>query len=187
MNKFEDLLQRFEGLLNRFEGTESAPSTASAKAVEATEAPSTSSAPAAPRLPKQIKDFDTAVQESLNKFLDIGNGHTSKVIQGFTLVVKDQFKLMRDLIHAICTSKKETPADIVAEITPIYKALDDRVFKLGKDLNFKNHSKVIQDGLQLINLLVMEDPVEIGKEYLDQMDFFGNKILTSQVQPDWDW
>ena len=184
MNKFEDLLSRFEGLLNRFEGTESAPC---AKPSGVDDTTGKAAGPAAPRLPKVVKDFDSAVQESLDKFLDLGSKHTSKVIQDLSVVVKDQFKMMRDIVHAISISKKEKPEDMAAEISVIFKSLDDRVFKLGKDMVHKNHSKVMHDGLQLINLLIMDDPVEMGKEYLAQMDFFGNKILTSQVDADMEW
>eukprot|EP00345_Euplotes_harpa_P016791 CAMPEP_0168338848 /NCGR_PEP_ID=MMETSP0213-20121227/13105_1 /TAXON_ID=151035 /ORGANISM="Euplotes harpa, Strain FSP1.4" /LENGTH=211 /DNA_ID=CAMNT_0008344757 /DNA_START=362 /DNA_END=994 /DNA_ORIENTATION=- len=47
--------------------------------------------------------------------------------------------------------------------------------------------KVLTDGIQLCQLVVFDDPHDMGKEYIAQIDFFGNRILTSNVEPDIQW
>jgi len=39
----------------------------------------------------------------------------------------------------------------------------------------------------MVQLSILNDPHDMGKEFLAQIDFYGNKVLMERKQPDSDW
>ena len=182
MNKLEDMLDRFEGLLNRFEGSEGATAGSSA----------TGGASGATKTKKvkqhqAVKDFETIVTPLIEKFSGAGKAHPNEKIQKATVHVVEKFNTIRNLIHAVTISKQTKSEDLSAVVAPIMKDFDMKIGKTLKGLDLKNHQKALIDGLQLIQLVMVEDPTDYGKEFLAQIDFFGNKILTGDKKEDADW
>lgn len=99
----------------------------------------------------------------------------------------EQFMIMRAIISAITKSKPIKTQDLGAILSPIIKDLDMKIGKKLRGLDLKNHCKALIDGLQLMQLTIIDDPIDHGKEFLAQIDFFGNKILTSNNQEDIEW
>ena len=181
MNRLEDCINRFEALLNRFEGSEgSGPVSVSSGETK------TSSAPKV-RLHKVVKEYDATMNPLLEKFSALGEKHSNKLVQEATVFAKDMFTLIRTIIYSITMSKPTKVDQLASVISPKIKDLDNKIGKKLRGMELKNHCKVLLDGLQLIQLAIMDDPHDIGKEYLAQIDFFGNKILTSGKEQDVEW
>lgn len=178
MNRFDDLLNRFEGLLNRFEGGEGVAPT-----------PSGSGQPSTPakRLHKAVKELNQAINEPLKKFVELSEKHPNKLINEATLLSKEGFELALSIVHAITLSKKETTENMAKVVSPHLKDLDKKIGDKSKKLEIKNHCRALLDGLQLIQLTIMEDPHDMGKEFLGQIDFYGNKVIQLQTEPDTEW
>jgi hypothetical protein len=183
MNRFDELLNRFEGLLNRFEGSEGR-----LEGGDSTAASTPSSgAKKVARVHKAVREFDEAIVPPLTKFIELSEKHSNKIIPEVSLLAKEGFHLIRNIIHAITISKDEPTANLAAVVSPHIKELDKKISKKMKDLNVKNHCRALLDGLQLIQLTLMHDPHEMGKEFLGQIDFYGNKVLMEQKEPDTEW
>lgn len=189
MNKFEELLERFDGLLNRFEGgSGSATATSATGGGQATTSESAKPTAAKPtRLHKAVKGFDSAMNEKIAEFLALAEKHSNKKILEASKVIKEMFDLIRNIIHAV-TMSKGTKAEVMGEfITPHCKSLDKKLGKFLRDPDIKNHVKALLDSLQLIQLPLMHDPHDMGKEFLAQIDFFGNKVLMMRVEQETKW
>jgi hypothetical protein len=182
MNRFDEMLNRFEGLLNRFEGAEGAP-TASTTASDAGSA----SAPAKKeRVHKAIKEFDELMTDPLNRFKEASKKLENKNIEAMTDNCVEVFHLMRSIILAITKSKTDKTENMAPIIAPFVKDFDKKIGK-ARDPKIKNHQKALLDGLQLIQLTIMHDPHDYGKEFLAQIDFFGNKVLMERKDLDTQW
>jgi len=190
MNKFEDLIERFEGLLDRFEGAPGAMATGTTTASSAS-APTTSEGTSAKkptkRLHKVVKGFDEVMTEPLKKFIELSKKHENKKIHEASGYIKEMFETIRMIIVAITESKKESLQNMGALISPIVKDLDHKIGKCSKDAKIKNHVKSLIDSIQLVQLPIMDDPHDMGKEFLAQIDFFGNKVLTQRIELDVEW
>jgi hypothetical protein len=124
---------------------------------------------------------------STEKFLKLAKEHPNKLIPEASELIVDAFKLMRNVIQAITESKPDTTQNLAVVITPYVKELDTKIGKKMKDINVKNHCRALLDGLQLVQLVIMDDPFDMGKEYLGQIDFYGNKVVQLKKEPDTEW
>lgn len=178
MNRFDELLERFEGLLNRFEGTEGAPTGSSASFGQAGKKEKVHSA---------IKEFDDMFLPQLDKFVNLGKTHANKIVHEVSELGREAFMLIRAILLSITQSKHQKTSDLAIIISPHIKELDNKIAKKMKDLDVKNHCKSILDSLQLIQITIMDDPHDMGKEFLAQIDFYGNKVLQLRKEPDTEW
>lgn len=178
MNRFEELLDRFTGLLDRFEG----------HGGSSTDAPaSNGSASPVKRLHKAVKEFDSEIAPALDKFVELGKQHSNTKIHEASEFTKESFILMRNIIQAITESKQEKTENMAKVVSPSIKDLDKKLGKCSRDLNIKNHCRALLDSLQLIQLTIMDDPHDMGKEFLGQIDFYGNKVVQEGKELDTQW
>lgn len=184
-NKLEGLVGRFEGLLNRFEiGQPGVGSDVVSQVL--TEASTVSAAPVK-RLHKAVKGFNEALLEPLERWQTIADKHSNKKLIEATRIVRESFAMIGHVIQAI-TESKQTKSEVFAEIIgPLIKKVDKDIGNCSKDMAIKNHCKALLDGVQLLQLSFMDDPYDMGKEFLNQIDFYGNKVLNERKDPDTEW
>ena len=135
-------------------------------------------------VPGVIKDFDAEVFSHLPTWLEqakaVGNDHLVKQTEAGIAIIE----LTRAIVWAIAESKPVTAQDMLKHIQESLGQKVNASQKLiNKNLDFKNHSKAVNDGISLFQWYLQGDAVEHAKEAVVQIDYFGNKVLMAQ-KPD---
>lgn len=116
---------------------------------------------------------------NLDKWASLADATGLPHLKLVTNAASDLFKLTRIIVHALAISSKVSPQDIAAVIgKPLQDALNKSKDLLNKDIKLKNHAKCVVDGLGLLQWYLQGDQFEFAKEACNQIDFFGNKVLS---------